>query len=99
MFAANTLVRYSYDPRYGHAKTALWALRYLKHHPKEAIKFDTQISNNFRNNFRERQIELTLERFISIYKREDPKRSTNTKRKGFKNNCWNAYWSCTWFGI
>ena len=43
MFAANTLVRNSCAPHYGHLKTALRAVGFLEHHSKVAIKFDTQI--------------------------------------------------------
>ena len=43
MFAATTLGRYSCAPKEGHLKTALRVFGYLKHHPKGAIKFNTEV--------------------------------------------------------
>ena len=46
MFAANILVRYSCVPRHGYFKTVSRAFGYFKRHPKGAITFDTQISED-----------------------------------------------------
>ena len=46
MFEANILAKYSCAPCHKHLKTASRVFGYLKFHPKVAIKFDTQISDN-----------------------------------------------------